>query len=485
MKSLESQLESEGVPLYVDLDGTLVATDTLWESVILLIRKNLLMFFYLLILLGRGKANFKHELAKQVQLHFESLPYRSEVLTFLRAEKATGKKVILASAADQSIAEGVAKYLGIFDGVLGSDGKINLSGKEKLTAIQQTTGNGRFDYIGNSTKDVPLWQAARRAILVWPSSRTVKIVHRICTFEHILASREGTLGAFLRALRIHQWTKNFLLFVPLLAAHKLSDITSILHLLVAFVAFSLCASSVYLINDLLDLEVDRQHPLKRNRPFAAGTLSIKTGAFAVPLLMVTSLAMAAKLLNPVFLVLLILYLTSSVAYVCFFKNALLLDVFVLTGLYTLRVLAGGMAVDIQPSPWLLAFSMFFFLSLAFLKRYSELRLMMINDREHVSGRPYALSDIDLIRGVGPIGGYLSVLVLALYINSKDVVELYRYPTLLWLITPCLLYWITRMWFFAHRGAISEDPIVFAVKDPKSYVVGAIVLSIIVIAASFL
>jgi 4-hydroxybenzoate polyprenyltransferase/phosphoserine phosphatase len=485
MKSFGGQLSGEVVPLYVDLDGTLVATDTLWESVLLLIKKNPLMFSYLLILLGRGKANFKRELAKQVTLNFEDLPYRQEVLSFLRAEKATGKKIILASAADQNVAEGVARHLGLFDGVLGSNGKTNLSGKQKLLAIRQATGDGHFDYIGNSMDDVPLWQAARHAILVRPSSRIRKLVRRICTSQQVLATQEGSLMAFLKALRIHQWTKNLLLFVPLLAAHKLTDLTLIPPVLSAFVAMSLCASSIYIINDLLDLNVDRLHPFKKNRPFAAGALAIRTGVMVAPLLMITSLAVAAWLLKPLFVLVLIMYLISSIAYTFYFKDVLLLDVFVLAGLYSLRVLAGAVAIDIWPSPWLLAFSMFFFLSLAFLKRYSEVRLMMINNREHVSGRRYALSDIDMIRGVGPIGGYLSVLVLALYINSEDVVALYRYPTLLWLITPCLLYWITRMWFLAHRGVISEDPLVFAVKDRQSYIVGAIVLAIIGIAASSL
>ncbi len=483
MESLSTQLRNDAVSIYVDLDGTLLTSDTLWESVLLLIKKNPFMIFYLPIWLVTGRASLKREVARRVRLNPAHLPYRPEVLSFLRAERAAGKNLILASGADQTIVEEIARHLGIFSRVMGSDGSTNLSGINKLNALKQDAGQIGFDYIGNSIVDLPIWQAARRAILVHPSLRVLKKAGQVCASHDILAPRGSAFKGFLKALRIHQWVKNLLLFVPLLAAHKLTDVVAALHGFAAFVAFSLGASCIYILNDLFDLEADRQHPTKRNRPFASGVLPITTGIVLAAVLFVASAAVSALFLPPLFVAALILYFVLAVGYTFYFKHALLLDVFLLAGLYSLRILAGAVAVDVIVSPWLLAFSMFVFLSLAFLKRYSELRLMQMRNREHMSGRKYSLLDIDLLRGIGPTSGYLSVLVLALYINSKEVLELYRHPAFLWFINPCLLYWITRMWFLAHRGKMTDDPIVFAIKDSRSYFIGVVILTI-VFAASF-
>jgi 4-hydroxybenzoate polyprenyltransferase/phosphoserine phosphatase len=469
-------------PIFVDMDGTLLATDTLWESLILLVKREPLRCAHFPLWLLRGKAYFKRKVAQRVSLNPAHLPYREEVLSFLRAEKESGREIILASASDQRVAEGVAKHLGIFSAVLGSDGVTNLSGRNKLRALEQRTGSEGFDYIGNSNADFPLWQAAHRAILVHPSSSVLRRARSMCSAQQILAPQTSTLPTVIKALRAHQWVKNILLFVPLLTAHKMLEINLIAQATIAFIAFSLCASSVYIVNDLLDLEADRQHPTKRTRPFAAGALQIQTGVLFVPALLIGAVGMAIFFLPFLFVVVLIGYFLAAGAYSFYFKHTLLVDVFVLAGLYTVRVFAGSIAVDVRISPWLLAFSMFFFLSLAFLKRHSELRFMQIEGREHNSGRRYDFSDIDLLRGVGTTSGYLSILVLALYINSKDVMELYQHPSWLWLITPCLLYWITRMWFFAHRGTMTDDPIVFAIRDVKSYLIGGVVLAIIAAAS---
>jgi 4-hydroxybenzoate polyprenyltransferase len=290
------------------------------------------------------------------------------------------------------------------------------------------------------------------------------------------------LSSFLQALRIHQWLKNTLLFVPLLTSHKLTEVGLVLQAGYAFMAFSLCASSVYIVNDIRDLEADRQHPHKRSRPFAAGLLKVKTSVLLAPLLLGGAFAIAFLFLTPHFGASLALYLGLATAYTFYFKRVVIIDVLLLAALYTLRVLSGGIAVSVPVSHWLLAFSMFLFLSLAFLKRYSELRITQERHQMHVRGRSYAVEDIELIRSIGPTSGYLAVLVLGFYINSKDVIPLYHHPAMLWFIGPCLLYWLTRMWFLAHRGEVMDDPLVFSVKDAQSYVVRFFVATIIVLAS---
>jgi 4-hydroxybenzoate polyprenyltransferase len=298
----------------------------------------------------------------------------------------------------------------------------------------------------------------------------------------VFSPEMNRLSPFLQALRVHQWLKNTLLFVPLLTSHKLTELGLVLQAGYAFMAFSLCASSVYIVNDLRDLEADRQHPHKRFRPFAARLLNVKTGVLLVPLLLIGAGAITFLFLTPLFGASLALYVGLATAYTFYFKRVLIIDVLILAALYTLRVLSGGIAVSISVSHWLLAFSMFLFLSLAFLKRYSELRMTQQQHQMHVQGRSYAVEDIDLLRSIGPTSGYLSVLVLGLYINSKDVVPLYQHPAMLWLIGPCLLYWLTRMWLLANRGEMADDPLVFSVKDAQSYVVGFFVATIIILAS---
>lgn len=469
-------------PLCVDLDGTLLATDALWESLIILLKTRPLTFLILPIWILKGKAFFKRQVAQRVVLNPSSLPFREDVLAFLRKEKSSGTEIILASASDQRVAEGIAHHLGIFSAVLGSDGRVNLSGRMKLQALEKYAGSKGFDYMGNAPDDLPLWKAAHRAILVHPSPRLLKRTRRSSSVHGILSPQMNRLSSFLKALRVHQWVKNALLFVPLLMAHKMTEIDLVLQAVYAFIAFSLCASSVYIVNDLLDLEADRQHPHKRFRPFAAGMLQIKTGVLLAPLLLGCAFAIAFLFVTPLFSASLALYLGLSTAYTFYLKKVLIVDVLLLAGLYTLRVLSGAFAVSVTISPWLLAFSMFLFLSLAILKRYSELRITQEHNQTHAWGRSYAVGDIELLRSIGPTSGYLSVLVLALYINSKEVIPLYHYPAALWLIGPCLLYWLTRMWLLAHRGEMADDPLVFSVKDPQSYVVGILVATIIVFAS---
>lgn len=290
--------------------------------------------------------------------------------------------------------------------------------------------------------------------------------------------RAGRGAALVGALRAHQWVKNFLVFVPLLLAHRVFDAALVVSCLWAFAAWCLCASGVYLVNDLLDAEADRQHPYKKNRPVASGALGRGAAWALAPALVLPGLALAFLVLPASFGVMLAAYLVLTTAYTFLLKRLAVVDVLVLAGLYTLRVLSGGYAAGVEVSPWLLAFSMFFFLSLAFVKRYTELRSAANGARR----RSYTAEDTELLKSFGAASGYLSVLVLALYINqSREVTLLYRRPEALWLIGPCLLYWITRVWLLAHRGRLHDDPVVFTVKDPASYAVGALVAILIIVA----
>ena len=278
----------------------------------------------------------------------------------------------------------------------------------------------------------------------------------------------------LRALRIHQWVKNLLLYVPVLLDHRIFDPGSINRATMAIAAFCFAASGGYVLNDLLDLEADRRHPTKRNRPFASGALPPILGVALIPVLFGIALWAAASLGRPEFLELLLLYMILTGAYSAFLKRLAVVDVLLLAGLYTLRVLAGVEASQVRFSTWLLAFSTFLFLSLAFLKRYTEVRGLDGEVNLQARRRGYQREDREWLSSLGSASGYLSVLVLALYINSEQVVALYSRPLLVWLVCPLLLYWIGRMWLLAFRDQIHEDPIVATVRDPTSYLVGALV-----------
>jgi len=468
-------------PLCVDLDGTLIATDALWESLLLLVKMKPLSLFALPFWLLKGKAYFKRQLALRVKLNPASLPYRENVLSFLKEQQEAGREIVLATAADEYVAQGVAAHLGIFAEVLASDGATNLSGSRKLEALKKYSGANGFDYIGDAEIDLPLWQASHRAHLVEPSTALLNKARGLATVDGVFTEKKNNFFSFIKALRVYQWVKNILLFVPLLMAHKVFALDLHLEALYAFVAFSLCASCVYIVNDLLDLEADRLHPHKRRRPFAAGALPIKAGVVAAPLLLAASFIIAAAFLPIRFFAVLGLYFLLTTAYSFHLKRALIVDVLVLAGLYTVRLFAGGIATNVPISPWLLAFSMFFFLNLAFVKRFSELYLMQESRQTRSKGRGYVVGDLELFRSIGPASGYFSVVVLCFYINSREAVLLYKHPELLLLIGPFLLYWITRMWLWTLRGKMTDDPIVFTAKDPVSYLIGALVIAVMIIA----
>ncbi len=464
--------------LVVDLDFSLLATDLTYESILLCIKQNpfsalLMPFWYL-----KGKVFFKQKLMDRVMPDVEHVPINESVLSFVREERAKGRRTILATASHIKVATAVAERVQAFDDVIATSNGPNLGGIQKVEAIRALIGTQAFDYVGDRSADIPIWKASARCIAVNPSASLAKKLGR--EFDLSFSERPTGFGRWLRAIRVHQWLKNLLLFLPLLLAHKVGDIDLIFRCVLAFAAFSLCASAVYVFNDLMDLEADRAHPTKRRRPFAAGTIPLHKGAALIPLLLIGS-AICALNLSWQFSLALVAYAALTTAYSFYLKRIAIVDVLVLAGLYVYRVLCGAIAVQVYISTWMLAFSMFMFLSLAFVKRYSELIVLRDEMRDKVRGRGYRVDDADLLRSVGTASGYMAVLVMALYINSSDVVRLYQHPVRLWLIEPLLLYWITRVWYIAHRGEMRDDPVVFALEDRTSYLVVGCMAIVVVLA----
>lgn len=465
---------AQGRPLCVDLDGTLVKSDTFFESFMLLVRVQPLSAVRAPIWLLRGKAALKREVTSRVALDVGRLPYNQGLLTHLREEKARGRRIYLATGADGELANRVAHHLELFDGVLGSDGATNLTGAHKLEALRRQFGNDGYDYIGNSHADVEILHHAHTAMVANPaplldSRLRAKRVHVDRRFH----DGGNFPRTFLKAIRIHQWAKNLLIFVPLLLAHDLR-LRPFADSAIAFLCFSLCASATYIFNDLLDIESDRRHPRKRHRPFASGDLSIPLGVLIGSVFLSAGVAGAFLLLPAKFYVWLLLYIAATLTYSLYLKRVALVDVVVLAGLYTVRVLAGGAATHVWISPWLSAFSVFFFLSLAMVKRFSELQNGLLRGTRVAHGRGYMSIDIEPLRSFGTASAYASVVVFALYLNGHEVTAMYRHPSRMWLIAPMLLLWLSRMWLLAARGRLNEDPVIFAVTDRVSLLIGVVI-----------
>lgn len=476
-----SQQKPEYKVLVVDVDGTLIRTDLLQESVFAILRRNALYLFMLPIWLLKGRAHLKQMLAERVEMSAALLPYREDLLTYLRAEHAAGRKLLLATASNIRFAKAIADHLGIFADALGSTQTENLKGARKLAHIRQTLGDSAFAYAGDSVADLPIWGSAAAAVLVDAPSGLRKQVEKRTAVVREFEDKNDVVRALFRAMRPHQWLKNTLIFVPLVLAHKLDQSLYLQHSILAFIAFCMCASSVYLLNDMLDLAADRQHPSKRFRPFAAGNLSIKYGVVAMVLLLLSSLVVAL-FLPPLFLAMLILYYLCTLAYSIWLKEAALIDTLMLASLYTLRLIAGAAAIPVMPSFWLLAFSMFIFLSLALIKRYSELLVLASQGKGKLIGRAYHTEDMESLAQSGIASGYLAVMVMAFYINSDAVVRQYARPEALWMLCPIMLYWISRMWLQTRRGEMLDDPVVFAIKDVRTYGLGVLVVAVLLIAA---
>ncbi|MGH8783298.1 UbiA family prenyltransferase [Paraburkholderia sp.] len=455
-------------PLVVDLDGTLIRSDVLIESGFAFLKAAPHRFYEPLLWLAQeGKPGLKARLANATHVDVTVLPYDATVLEWLKAERKAGRTLVLATASHERYAQAIAAHLGLFDRTFATHDSVNLSAHNKREALVAEYGEKGFDYAGNSHDDVVVWQSAERAYVVNPSNGVERAAHKIGNVERVIESRPPTLKIWAKSLRLHQWLKNLLIFVPLLAGHRLSHPDLAIAALLAFLAFGLCASSVYLLNDLLDLEDDRHHPVKRRRPLASGALPLTWGIALFPALLVSAFAIAWALLPWRFSAVLLGYYTLTLAYSIFLKRQVMVDVVVLALLYTIRIIAGTAAVATHLTFWLLAFSMFIFLSLALVKRYAELHLMKERGLMKTRGRGYVASDLPLISSLGTASGYLAVLVLALYIQDAKTAGLYRHPQVIWLACPLLLYWVSRTWMIAHRGLMHDDPIVFAARDRVS------------------
>jgi 4-hydroxybenzoate polyprenyltransferase len=457
-------------PLCVDLDGTLIATDLLYEAFFLMLKQYPLGLIFLPFWLLKGKAYLKSRLAEKVEFNWSTLPYREEVLQHIAAARTSGRKTVLATASPQVWADGIANQLGCFDLAVGTSETTNLSGKHKAEHLTQLFGEKGFEYAGDTQVDIQVWSHASGAIVVSNHQSLLRQLSKLSipVVAHIAPNAASAL-VYIKALRVHQWLKNLLILVPLLAAHQLTSLQGLVNAGYAFVAFSLCASAVYILNDLLDLESDRQHIRKRKRPFAACTIPLSQGMLLVPVLLIVAFGVSC-LLPIQFTMVLLAYFMMTLAYSIRLKKQVIVDVMMLAGLYTMRIIAGAAATTISPSFWLLAFSMFIFLSLAMVKRYSELLITLQANKKEPAGRGYSVEDLPVLMAIGVSSGICSVLILALYINSPETSQMYSNTMWLWLIPPIILYWTSRMWMKAHRGQVDDDPVVFAARDWQSLVV---------------
>ncbi len=468
LKTLEDPSEAKR-PLVVDLDGTLLQSDSLMESMCAVVRRRFSDLFRMPFWLLKGLAYFKERVYARNDSDISRLPFNPEVLEALKNEHRQGRKLILATGAHQDFAQKIADYLGLFSETYGTQHDLNLTGSQKARRLIERFGVKGFDYAGNSRVDKAVWRQAGSAWLVSHSEAFSREVKAVIEVDKEFRFGPANFRVYRKALRMHQWAKNLLIFLPTLLSHRYFDAFSWSLCVLAFFSFSSIASSVYLLNDLLDIEADRRHPDNRKRPFAAGTLPISSGWGLAPLLLLFGLGIGLYIsLNYFFVVL--GYFVMTCLYSVKLKQVPLADIIVLAILYTWRVLAGGVATETVITEWFLTFALFFFLSLALLKRCSELILMEQNQQKKNKRRGYMVSDLPLLLSFGVASGYLSVLVLALYLNDARVSIQLRYPEALWTLCPILLYWLSRLWLMAYRGLMTTDPLVFALRDRTSYVI---------------
>ena len=475
-----SASRSHTPPLCVKLENTLILTSPLFESILLLVKRNPLFLMLIPLWLCRGLAVLKAEVASRVTPDPDSLPYNHELIAWLKAERTAGRTIWLCADSDELPAARIAQHLRLFEGVLASNRHINFGTSAKASRLVAQFGCGGFDYCGGERGELVIWKQARNAVIVGNDRRLAEQTARYVPTLEVSPPRPSRLKVFFRALRPHQWAKNGLVTVPLLAAHHVNNSPALLATALAVVAFCLCASSVYVLNDLLDLAADRANPRRSKRPFAAGHLPISAGFIMTPALLGFAFGIAA-LLPPYFVLVLGGYYVLTLAYSFALKGQVLIDALVLACLYTLRIVAGAAAVDVPLSFWMLLFSVFLFLSLALVKRYAELDALRIRGQLQALGRGYEVRDLPILQSLGCASGYLSVLVLGLYIDSPEIEALYRHPKIIWALCLLLLFWISRVWMVAQRGAMHDDPVVFALKDRVSIGVGCLAMLMVSLA----
>jgi 4-hydroxybenzoate polyprenyltransferase len=472
-------VKDEAIPLCVELDGTLTPVNILHESLLSLVRKAPWALLFLPAWVRGGRAYMKCKLTALANLDAGQLPYNSILIEWLASERAAGRRLILVTSAESGVANNIAARMGLFDEVLSSKEDRNLSPETVPSVLIERFGERGFDYVGSGKTRKETWAAARKAIVVGEVSR-IERAGRITRLERGFPAPDSGLLVWLRAIRAHQWAKNTLVFLPALLAHEILKPPILTHAAIAFLAFSLCASSIYLINDLLDLPADREHSRKRTRAFASGRLSARSGLLA-SLLLLCAAGCLALLAGTQFALVLLGYYVLTWAYSLRLKSIALVDVVTLAGLYTIRIIAGSAATGVPSSFWLLAFSVFMFLSLAIVKRYAEIGETRDTGATAIHGRSYAPRDLPILMSFGVASGYCAVVVIALYLNSSESMILYRHAKPLWLICPLLLYWISHIWLLTARGQMDADPVVFALCDRVSLGVLA-VLIVIVLAA---
>jgi 4-hydroxybenzoate polyprenyltransferase/phosphoserine phosphatase len=472
---------AERVPLYVDLDGTLIRSDLLHENLVAVVRKRITLLWRLPLWLAKGRAFLKARLAESCELDAESLPYRDSLLDYLRSERLRGRELVLATAANERQAQRIAEYLGMFSAVLASTEDHNLKGHKKCLAILEHCGDAPFAYAGNGRVDLPIWARAREGIVVGANRRVAAAAHRATDIVREFDCPESLWWPLLRAMRPHQWLKNLLVFVPLLTAHLWASAPACWYALAAFLAFSFSASGAYIVNDLLDVPADRKHPRKRRRPIASGAVSVPAAVLLACVLFIAGLTIAGRM-SSTFLAVIETYVVITFGYTVLLKKRIVFDAITLAGLYTIRVIGGAIAIDVTLSFWLLAFTMFFFFSLALTKRCSELVTLAAAGRKAASGRDYMVSDAGILASLGAGSGLVAVLVFALFINSQSALAHYAHPELLWLLCVIILYWVARMWIKTGRGEMHDDPLVYAARDPNSLFFAVMAVAIVIAAA---
>jgi len=453
-------------PLCVNLERALVRADITWEMFLQLLRRKPWLLFLLPIWLLGGRPRVRREVAARIPFDPAALPYRTDLLEMLRASADKGRTLVLAAVGEPSIARGVADHLGLFHETLVSD-----SVKAKTAQLQERFAAG-FDYVGGSVSDLPVLATAQRGYLVNAGAAAISGARQLGDKVQVLSTRPSRLRAMIREVRPHQWAKNALVVVPVPLAEFRPSLAHLAAAILAALSFSLCASAGYVFNDLVDVEADRAHRTKCRRPFASGDLPVRYGPALFLGLMAASVGLAVAFLPLGFLGMLALYFVATLSYSFVLKSVLMLDVVLLAWLYTHRVLAGGIATGIPISAWLLAFSMFIFSSLAFAKRYIELR--QSGKAGQLKSRGYHTQDLEMVGSMGPTAGYIAVLVFCLYVDSPGVTERYHSPMLLWFVCPVLLYWISRVWFLSHRGLMQDDPVKFALTDRNSWLCAGLV-----------
>lgn len=476
--SSQTLQHAHAVPLYVDLEGGLLRTSLLLETLLAAIRHRPHIILALPFWALRGREHLQARLSAIARPSAVNMPCHDRLLEQLKAQHAEGRKVVLVTR-DPQFAMDFAGHTGLPDSTLVIDAATAASGTARARLIA-TEARGEFAYAGRLARDLPVWDAARSGILVAAEPAVEAQARKSADIEQEITRRPVTARSYLKATRIYQWLKNVLIFVPMLTSHLWLDADAWANAINALVAFSLCASSIYILNDLFDLASDRSHPRKRNRPFASGAIPIAHGLMLAPVLLVAGLV-AAALGGAGLLTVTAAYVVITTLYSLFLKTFVLADVITLAGLYTIRVIAGAIAIGVDVSFWLLAFSMSLFVSLALIKRCAELMVLGSLNRSKSSGRDYRVEDRPVLQSMGVASGFSAVLVLALFINDPDTIAAYAHPQLLWLVCCTMLYWITRMWIKTARGEMHDDPLLYAARDWNSLAVLALTVGLVLVA----